>query len=568
MENGRRHGQILLRVIREHIPIALAYLGLAIIFTYPQITGLTTSVPQSPLGLSSDPYLMLWNAWWAKESLIDLRANPFFTDYLFYPNGTSLAFHELTLLNGIITIPFQVLLDGPRGLILGYNMVILLSFVLAGVGMFALIKHLIGSASAAFFGGVAFAFCPYRTMHIVHMDLLSMGWIPLYMLSLIRTFREEGYLNPIWAGLLFCATWLSCSVYAYFLLLMTGLFAVYGLLFNRKEMQPKHFIHRFALLVFLLAVAITPRLIAMLRAGGAVEQPGEVIDILSANLLGYLIPTEKHALYRFIFGLIRGHSFYLTGVPGHATFLTFTVIALAAVAVARLPLRTTGFWLVVFLASVTLSLGPRLHVWRWATLVPLPYALLYKFAPLFNVIRTPYRFVVLAEIGIVVLSCYGLRYLIFGSRRAASQGSIEGRQTARAGTRRSVIVGVFTALLCMELWNIPFRKYPITAPPVYSGIGKEHGSFAVLDLPATQYPELTRSMYYQTLHEKPIPIGVLSRTNPTLKDFATNLLPKSASPGELHEEEIERLEGNRIKYLIYHKYDDDMDHIDPIVKVF
>lgn len=558
----------MLKVIRKNIPIALAYFGLAIIFTYPQITGLTTAVPQSPLGLSSDPYLMLWNAWWAKKSLINLITNPFFTDYLFYPKGTSLAFHELTLLNGIVTIPFQVLFDGPRGLILGYNMVILLSFVLAGIGMFALIKYLIGSPSAAFFGGIAFAFCPYRTMHIVHMDLLSMGWIPLYMLSLIRTFREKGYLNPVLAGFFFCATWLSCSVYAYFLLLITVLFAIYSLLFSQKEMQPKHSVHRFVLLFFLLSVAITPRLIAMLRAGGAVEQPGEVLDILSANLLGYLIPTEKHVLYRFIFGLIRGHSFYMAGVPGHATFLTFTVIALAVVAVARFPLRTTGFWLVVFLASVTLSLGLRLHVWRWATSIPLPYALLCKFAPLFNVIRTPYRFVVLAEMGIIVLSCCGLKYLVSGAQETASQGTIEARHIALARTRRSAIVGVFTALLCAELWNIPFRKYPITAPPAYSEIGKEYGSFAVLDLPATHYPELTRSMYYQTLHEKPIPIGVLSRTNPTLQDFATNILPKSASPGELHREEIERLRQNGVKYLIYHKYDDDVDHVDAIVRVF
>lgn len=550
-----------------YLIVACLYTGIAVLFTYPQIKNLTSSFAENPIGRSSDQNIVMWDAWWAKKSLIDLKTNPFYTKYLFYPKGASLALHELTLLNSIITIPFQMALEKPKGLILGCNIAILFTFVVAGVGMFALVKHLTGRADIAFFGGIAFAFCPYRTMHIVHTDLLSMGWIPLYTLFLLKSLREKSRLNPVVAGVFFTATVFTCNVYTYFLLVLTGFFVLYSLLLDRKEMLRRETLIRFLILALVCGVVLLPRFVSILQSRAAQTQPGWTLDILSANLVGYVLPTDKHVLYRYIYSLISGFKYYLSGVPGHATFLTYTVIGLAVLGVCKAPLKVTGFWVVVFLAFLVLSLGPSLHFWRWTTSLPLPYVLFNKWVPFFNVMRTPYRFVVLAEMGAIVLACYGLAYI---AAKPRYQNGAEKRGEPASGaklTRYSLIAGL-SLLLLLELWNIPFYSSPETVPPAYVKIGEESGEFAVLDLPIDRYSDVTRYMYYQTLHEKPIPTGVISRADPSVYAFVEDLLPKESMPPLVDEAAVQRLKDNNVKYVIYHRDNDGADEIYLVYKLF
>ena len=56
-----------------------------------------------------------------------------------------------------------------------YNFAFLLSYVLAGSGMYLLAKSLTGSRSAAVLAGVAFAFAPYRVAQAPHLQVLNVG---------------------------------------------------------------------------------------------------------------------------------------------------------------------------------------------------------------------------------------------------------------------------------------------------------------------------------------------------------------------------------------------------------
>jgi hypothetical protein len=548
---------------RAYLIAACLYAALAICFTYPHVTRLTVSFAQSQIGESFDQNIVLWDAWWAKKSLVDLKTSPFHTKFLFYPNGTSLALHELTLLNSMLTIPFQLMLDKPSGIILGCNIAILLTFVTTGLGMFALVRYLAGDSLAAFFGGIAFAFCPYRTMHIVHTDLLSMGWIALYVLFMLRTFREKSYANPVMAALFFCITLLTCTVYTYFLLLLTGVILAYWMAFERKELKGAAVWRRLAVLCFLTSAVLAPKVIAIVNSGVAGGQPEWTLEMLSANLAGFVWPAaEKHLFYRSVFGLLPEFTYYLSGVPGHATFLTFTVIGLAAVGLFRTPLKTTGLWLCLFVLFFVLSLGPYLHVWKWSTTIPLPYLLLYKWLPFFNVMRTPYRFIVLAEMGIIVLACLGLTHVL-----ARLSGTPAQNEARRESVVRGCVAGGFMLLVLVELWNVRFRERVVSAPPIYAEIAQEPGEFAVLDLPANKYHALTEYMYYQTVHEKPIPTGVLSRYDKSLRDFANELAPEGPGLAELDEAEVRRLTEHGIKYVIYHE-PDDLGEIDVVIKLY
>jgi hypothetical protein len=557
-------GNLQLSKERRWAPYVLAaglYAIITALFIYPQIRILTSGFIESPIGGTSDYNLFMWNAWWTKKALVDLGVNPFHTNYLFYPNTTSLALHELTLLNNILTIPFQMLLTRPAGIILGYNVTIFLSFVITGLGMFALIKYLTGNSSVAFFGGVAFAFCPYRTMHIAHTDMLSMGWIPLYVLFLLKVLREPKLRYAIYGALSFAAASFTCTTYAYFLLLLTGYVLLYALIFERTNLLRRPTLLPVAVLAFLMGVVLLPRVVAMAGSGATGGQPEWTLDMLSANLVGFILPSGKHVLYRFIYHVLPKFNYYISGVPGHATFLTFTILALAVFAALKVPLRRIGFWLLLFLVFFILSLGPSLHVWKWTTAIPLPYTLLYKYLPFFNVMRTPYRFVVLAEMGSIAVACYGLAHLL---------ESLQNRPLLKMNRLMKFgLAGGFVFLLLLELWNIPFAERIPPVPKIYRDIGAEKGRFAVLDLPAASYSALTTSMYYQTIHEKPIPGGMLSRFDPQLNSFRKGLLPASSDPTGLTEAEASRLKELKIKYVVYHHWKDDgTDDIVAVVKLY
>ena len=97
---------------------------------------LTTAIP----GDGFDGWQNYWNQWWIKQALVDRLANPLFTDMLYHPTGVSLYFHTLNPFNGITTLPVQLAF----GLIPAYNAVVLLSWVLAGYGMFLLTRWVMG----------------------------------------------------------------------------------------------------------------------------------------------------------------------------------------------------------------------------------------------------------------------------------------------------------------------------------------------------------------------------------------------------------------------------------------
>ncbi len=534
---------------------------IAILFTYPQITILSKGFVISPVGASSDYNIVMWDAWWVKKALIDLKTNPFQTRYLFYPEGASLALHELTLLNSMITIPFQLLLKKPAGIILGSNIAILLTFVIAAIGMFALVKYFVKDSAVAFFGGLAFAFCPYRTMHIVHTDLLSMGWIPLYMLFLFKTLKERRLRNSILGALFFAAAMMTCNVYTYFLILLSGYFLVYAVLFERRELLDRRVMKQFALLFGLMALLLLPRLAAILQSHAAVQQPEQTLDMLSANLVGFVMPADKHIFYRFLYGLLPNFSYYITGVPGHATFLTYTVLGLAAVALVTVPFRSLWLWVGLFLSFFVLALGPTLHFWKWSTSVPLPYLLLYKWMPFFSVMRTPYRFIVPAEMGLILIACFGLKHLVQVLPEKAKHRAVE------ISLMRYAISAIFSLLLLIELWNVPFNTHFPPVPEFYQDLAKESGEFGVLDLPNQTYSELTTYMYFQTLHEKPIPAAVLSRVDPALKE-SWRELTRDMEPSQVSQAQLDRLRKSGIKYVIYHGPDPAKGDILMVLKLF
>jgi hypothetical protein len=114
-----------------------------------------------------------WVANSAREGFTDLWSPPYY-----FPVSGVLALSDHLLGPGILAaaLPDSV----PRGLIV-YNALILLSFPLGATFTFFVLRRSGLPPLAAFFGGLVFAFGPYRWSRLSHGQVLLAHWIPLLL---------------------------------------------------------------------------------------------------------------------------------------------------------------------------------------------------------------------------------------------------------------------------------------------------------------------------------------------------------------------------------------------------
>ena len=84
------------------------YTALTILFTYPLVWFLGTHHVGQDGG---DARIYLWNLWWVDQAVTELHANPFETDFIFYPLGIGLSLHTLGFFQGLLFIPLNHLRD-------------------------------------------------------------------------------------------------------------------------------------------------------------------------------------------------------------------------------------------------------------------------------------------------------------------------------------------------------------------------------------------------------------------------------------------------------------------------
>src|SRR5262249_9188623 len=104
-----------------------------------------------------------------------------------------------------------------HNILFSYNLLLLGTIVLSGLGMYLLVRELTDQPVAAFLAGLAFAFAPYRIDQFAHIEVLSSQWMPFALYG-FRRFFVTGRLRPLAGGAVaLLAQGLSCGYYlAYF----------------------------------------------------------------------------------------------------------------------------------------------------------------------------------------------------------------------------------------------------------------------------------------------------------------------------------------------------------------
>jgi hypothetical protein len=280
---------VLARFAGEALVVA-GFVALTLLMTWPWVTHLRDAVSDA-----GDPYLSSWILSWDFHQTFHDPLHLFDAN-LFYPYRYSLAFSENEY--GLALLFFPLFALGLRPLTV-HGLAILLGFALSGYGAFRLSRTLTGSVAAAWIAGIAFAFVPYRFLHITHVNYLFAGWIPIALEALVLYLRSPTARRAVWLGVAFYANALTCL--HWFVLTLLPLGATFVLLLFRYGLKrDRRVIGRAALAVGAALLALLPFLLPYRRVAklyGFVRTEDES-RYYSAHLESWVTPEPHNRLWR------------------------------------------------------------------------------------------------------------------------------------------------------------------------------------------------------------------------------------------------------------------------------
>jgi hypothetical protein len=551
-----------------------AYAAVAIAYSWPLATHLTTHVTGP---ITSDTGVYVWNQWVFRHELLEHHRLPYFTDHIFGgARPANLSLHNYTFFQNLLALPLIPALGVVATFNVVYLLMavltawtaFLLAYRLAGrvpeawlAGMAFAWSPLIVTRGFGHYSVAAAAPLPlfllllertaehrrvrdavalgatvwwagscdaYYAVYCVIIAALyiatrlvtvrratataiarAMRWpLDVLMLSLaglavavvvsggfdLRLFRRPAHMHSLYTPML----------------ALTTLALIRAALYWRPSFESvtRADVWRFARIASVAGIVAAAMLSPVLYAFGvqladAQFAPPAVLWRSSppgVDLLALLLPNPNHPLApdsfaAWVAGLPNG---YLENVA------SLSLVALGTVGIAlRAGWRPPRWWAVLAIASTLLAVGPFLRVAAVNTAIPGPWALL-RYLPIVGLARTPARFAVLVTLALAMLFGAALTWL--GQRRPES---------------RRRVVAVAGILLAFELLPAPLTLHATTVPSIYQQIAAAPDDVRVLELPfgvrdgTTSVGNFTaRTQFFQTVHEKPLIGGYLSRVPP------------------------------------------------------
>ncbi|MDQ6603448.1 MAG: hypothetical protein M3Z19_12060 [Chloroflexota bacterium] len=379
---------------RWNLIVPALYVAVTVLLLWPLVIHIRSAVADT-LG---DPLLNAWTLRWVQHALVT-QPTHLYDGNMFAPNARSLAFSELLLPQAIMAWPLWLV---SHDALLAYNASLLLTYPLCGVAMYALCRGLGAIRGAAFIAGLAFAFAPFRMDNNAHLQVLSMQWMPLTILAIIRFMQRP----TRWRFAAVVATTILASLSSVYYTVMFGT----------------------ALIVFFLVEAIRQRRLFISRTGiGLLAALAIAAVVVAAIDLPYLTMRREQNIVRTLdeaYDDAAHKTSYVTVTPGNylwggllptsgversalfpgAILLAFGIAGLRTV---RRPwmagLATLG------VVSVVLSFGP---TWGDKTTgTPLPYRFLYQHIVGYQGIRGPDRFAAVVLLALCPFAALGATWL-------------------------------------------------------------------------------------------------------------------------------------------------------------
>jgi hypothetical protein len=439
--------------------------ALTIAITWPQAVSLG-SLPDH-----HDAWFNVWRLAWIAHAL---ATNPrqLFDANIFHPAAGTLAYSDAVLFQGAVAAPLIWCGLSP---IVACNLLVLASFVFAGVACTALVRDLTGDSVAARLAGLAFACAPFRFDHYFHLELLWSGWLPLVARYGLRTVSAWRPRDVLLTALALLGQVLSCLYYGVIAGTVAAIAAASALVFARGAPLGRRaamIALGAALLALPLAAYARPYLQASKTVGARTITETRAFDAAWVNYVA--APSSNH-LYGWTYVRWGGNERQL--FPGVVAVL---LAGAAAFAASRRAPAATALALIV-----SLDLARGLH--------GVSFPLLRLVNPAVAGLRVPLRFHVFTVLALAVLVGLGAAAI---------------RRRARPAFARALAPVAGLAML-VEYASAPLALLPTPVPPspVFAQIARDPAAI-VIHLPLPKPRGLPgRDPYYALLsirHWRPI----------------------------------------------------------------
>lgn len=561
--------------IRRHGAAALAFAGLALFLTWPLATAAGAAIPGGGYG---DNVTFLWNFWWMRQALASATAAAFSSAYLFQPAGIDLTLHTHTALGAWLgatvfrTLSVVTALDVYIWLCVALNgfCTYLFAWRLTRSRAAALVAGLFFAASPYFTGRLR-----------GHVNLLGAWCLPAFWLGFTRALDERSSRAAIAAGLVLAAAPYIDYYYTVYLFVLAGcLLAVRWwraslalspprppraidrailagcvalaavavaiaatggtvmTLFGRRLSMTSGFNLRTAACVLLIAWLWRRRRPAVrVTTMPAVDRMADLrLALIAIGIfVAAALPLISSAWKVWQRGDYTSQTYFWRSAPGGIDVATLAagapfhslwgavvqrVYAFGGIDVIEsvawfgfVPLlflwSTRAAWRseargTVFVAAVFFlwALGPYLVVLGWNTGLYLPEILL-RYVPVVANARIPGRAIVVVYLAVAAMLAVALAARPIGRRR-----------------RTAALLGL---AIVLEFVALPLPLTRLDRPPFYQRLAAMPAG-TVIDLPLGLRDGFGeegaldhRTLYYQTLHGKPIAGGFVARLPESVK---------------------------------------------------
>jgi hypothetical protein len=480
---------------RELLLVLPFFIGMAVLFTWPLATRLTSHVPGTADGVNAmvGLYVLTWG--------IHALANhpfQFFHANVFYPNAESLAFGDHLFGVAASMAPLQWTLANPT---LTYNAAVLLSFAVAGLGAYLLARHMTGSVRAGLLAGILFGFSMFRFHHLGQLSVLALHGLP-WIFLIGHMYLETRRGRMIYLGAFFALWQITSSALSLGLLGVSALLAfVFALIRQSRRHKVlfwKHRIHFLAATAGLLLAAhpfMKPYLNHELEHLSS--RPSQSAEISPAGSVD-VASLDPVSLFDSLFKEKSQDNDSVA--PGLVALALIGFLALRLLFGERLDRHRVMFYAILAAAGTLLSVG--LH---------------FKFGGLVGMCCA-----VLAAMGYKSLEAWSARFVPYGA----------------------ALVSILLPVAAVEHYAGPprlFESMPREGPPpVYLWLSKTEPEAAVIELPtppvdSTATFSMARRQFFSVYHWHPVVGGVAKWVPPSTRDFLLRMqeFPDSKSMAQI-----------------------------------
>jgi hypothetical protein len=509
---------------KSEIPIVLLFAFLTVCVTYPIIVQLNTHLAQNP-DWGTDAYHHTYVLWWFKEAIFTLRTSPADLVLIQYPHG---GYYPMLNTYAAVYLPgVPLLFFLPPATT--YNLLFLMGLFLSGFFGYLLCAYLTQNRLAGILGGIIYAFFPSHMAHAYsgHLELMSIYTFPLFLLFMIKTFRQPRWRTAIACGVTLAISMLIQPMFGPFLLIpVTLIWLMYEALVLKHPFYRETVVKlggAFGLALLFILPFYLPVLRQQFTGQSAYLQEAGIVAF-SSDLLGIVSPSPLNPVFSRL-GLVPDYAH--TVVPLNFRFAELFnyigIIPLILTIVAVIHRREAGSWALLALGAALLALGPVLkiagEVFTFTAddvtgTVTLPYAALMNL-PFIAYNRAPARLNITLMLCIAVLAAYGIAWL---STRLRSHW----RYIYGAG------LCTLTLLEFIALW--PARTTPLVSPTGFTALAQTPDREPVFSVPWPEWHTRELSLYYQILHQHPIFGGWVQRSLPREETVADECLDALLRP--------------------------------------